>query len=99
MKMRMLSNRVLAEAVTPLKVTEGGIIIPETAHDDRAQPAEGIVVSVGPGSVDDHGVQHPINLKKGDHILFSPHSPVQIKIDGTVYLVLQEHDILGTKES
>jgi len=94
----MLSNRVLARAIDPLRITEGGIIIPDTAHDDRSQPAEGEVVSVGPGAPDDNGVRRPINLKPGDRILFSPHSPVQIKIDGDIYLVLQDHDILGTRE-
>jgi chaperonin GroES len=72
--------------------TKGGIIIPDTAKE---KPAEGKVVAVGKGKVDESGKHIAMELKKGDRILFGKYSGTEVKIDGQEYLIMREDDVLG----
>jgi len=75
--------------------TKGGIIIPDTAKE---KPAEGKVVSVGNGKIGDDGKRIPLEIKKGDKILFGKYSGTEVKIEGDEYLIMREDDILGIIE-
>jgi len=92
MKMKMLGDKVLALPIEEENVSEGGIIIPDTVEKP---PRKAKIVSVGPGRVDENGILHPIGVKEGEVVLFTPHAPTQIKVDGTIYLVLRGYDLLG----
>ena len=72
--------------------TKGGIIIPDTA---KGKPAEGKVTAVGKGKVDENGKPIPMEVKKGDRILFGKYSGTEIKIEGEDYLIMREDDVLG----
>ncbi|MBW2042933.1 MAG: co-chaperone GroES, partial [Deltaproteobacteria bacterium] len=72
--------------------TAGGIIIPDTAKE---KPQEGKVVAVGPGKPDKDGKRVPLEVKKGDRILFSKYAGTDIKIDGVEHVFMKEDDILG----
>jgi chaperonin GroES len=75
--------------------TKGGIIIPDTAKE---KPAEGKVVAVGNGKVGDDGKRVPLEVKKGDRILFGKYSGTEVKIEGDEYLIMREDDVLGIIE-
>jgi chaperonin GroES len=75
--------------------TKGGIIIPDTAKE---KPAEGKVVSVGNGKIGDDGKRIPLEVKKGDRILFGKYSGTEVKIEGEEYLIMSEGDVLGIIE-
>ena len=75
--------------------TKGGIIIPDTAKE---KPAEGKVVSVGNGKLGDDGKRIPLEIKKGDNILFGKYSGTEVTIEGKEYLIMREDDILGVIE-
>ena len=75
--------------------TAGGIIIPDTAKE---KPTEGEVIAVGPGGRDESGKLIPIDLKKGDRVLFGKWSGTEVKIDGVEYLIMKESDIMGVIE-
>jgi chaperonin GroES len=75
--------------------TAGGIIIPDTAKE---KPMEGKVVAAGPGKRDENGKRAPMELKKGDRVLFSKYAGTEIKIDGVDHLFMREDDILGVIE-
>jgi len=92
MKVRPLQDRVLVRRVAEEEKTKGGIIIPDTAKE---KPAEGEVIAVGNGKVDDKGKVRPVSVKKGDRILFGKYSGNEIKIDGEEHLILREDDILA----
>ena len=92
MKFRPLHDRVLVERVKEDSKTAGGIIIPDTAKE---KPSEGIVVSVGPGARDDHGKQTPLDVKKGDRVLFGKWGGTEVTIDGKELLIMKESDIMG----
>ena len=95
MTFRPLHDRVLVRRVTAEEKTAGGIIIPDTAKE---KPQEGEVLSVGPGARDDSGKIQPLDVKKGDRILFGKWSGTEVKIDGQDLLIMKESDILGVVE-
>jgi len=92
MKLRPLQDRLLVERVEEEEKTKGGIIIPDTAKE---KPAEGKVVAVGKGKVDENGKPIAMEVKKGDRILFGKYSGTEVKIDGKEYLIMREDDVLG----
>jgi chaperonin GroES len=95
MKVRPLQDRVLIRRVAEEEKTKGGIIIPDTAKE---KPAEGEVIAVGSGKADEKGTLRPLQVKKGDRVLFGKYSGNEIKIDGIDHLILREDDILGVLE-
>ncbi|MDO8379971.1 MAG: co-chaperone GroES [Pseudomonadota bacterium] len=95
MAFRPLGDRVLIKRVEEEEKTKGGIIIPDTAKE---KPQEGEVVAVGPGARDDNGKIQPLDVKKGDKILFGKWSGTEVKIDGQDLLIMKESDVLGVVE-
>jgi len=95
MKVRPLQDRILVRRVAEEEKTKGGIIIPDAAKE---KPAEGEVIAVGNGKIDDKGKARPVGVKKGDRILFGKYSGNEIKIDGVDHLILREDDVLGVLE-
>jgi chaperonin GroES len=95
MKFRPLHDRVVVKRVEEDTKTKGGIIIPETAQE---KPMQGKVVAVGPGGRDEAGKLIPIDLKKGDTVLFGKWSGTEVKIDGEELLIMKESDVMGVME-
>ena len=92
MKFRPLHDRVVIRRAEGDTKSKGGIIIPDNAKE---KPQEGEVVSVGPGARDEAGKIHPLDVKKGDRILFGKWSGTEVKIDGEDLLIMKEADIMG----
>jgi chaperonin GroES len=95
MKFRPLHDRVVVRRTEQETKSAGGIIIPDTAAE---KPQQGEVVAVGPGARDDAGKLVPIELKKGDRVLFGKWSGTEVKIDGQELLIMKESDIMGVIE-
>ena len=95
MKFRPLHDRVLVKRVESDAKTKGGIIIPDTAQE---KPMEGKVIAVGPGTRGEDGKLHPLDVKKGDKILFGKWSGTEVKVDGDELLIMKESDIMGIIE-
>ncbi len=95
MKLKPLQDRILVQRIEEEKTTKGGIIIPDTAKE---KPAEGKVVAVGNGKVGEDGKRIPLEIKKGDRILFGKYAGTEVKIEGEEYLILREDDVLGIIE-
>ena len=92
MKFRPLHDRILVKRLESEAKTKGGIIIPDTAKE---KPQEALVVAVGPGRVNDEGKVTPLDVKKGDKVLFGKYSGTEVKVDGQEILVVKEDDILA----
>lgn len=92
MSFRPLHDRVLARRLDADEKTAGGIIIPDSVKE---KPQEGEVVSVGPGALSEKGETVPMNVKKGDRILFGKYSGTEVKIGGEELIILKESDIFG----
>jgi chaperonin GroES len=95
MKIRPLNDRVLVQRVEEETKTKGGIIIPDTAKE---KPAEGKVIAAGNGRLGEDGKRIPLEVKKGDRVLFSKYGGTEVKVEGEEYLILREDDILGIIE-
>jgi chaperonin GroES len=95
MKIRPMNDRILVVRVEEEKKTAGGIIIPDTAKE---KPQEGKVVAAGPGKMGDDGKRIPMDLKKGDRVLFAKYAGSEIKVDGVEHIFMREDDILGILE-
>ncbi len=95
MKIRPLQDRLIVKRVAEEEKTKGGIIIPDTAKE---KPVEGKVVAVGNGKILEDGTVRPLEVKKGDRILFGKYSGTEIKIEGEEHLILREDEVLGVIE-
>jgi chaperonin GroES len=87
-----LHDRLLVRRVEEQESVRGGIIIPDTAKE---KPQEGEVIAVGKGKSNDEGKVFPLDVKKGDRVLFGKYSGTEIKIDGEDFLIMREEEVLG----
>ena len=92
MKIRPLQDRILVKRIAEEEISKGGIIIPDSAKE---KPSEGKVVAAGKGKVREDGTVQPLDLKKGDKILFSKYAGTEVNIDGEEHLIIREDDVLG----
>ena len=95
MKLRPLQDRIIVKRLEEETMTAGGIFIPETAKE---KPQKGEVIAVGKGKKTEDGKVIPVDVKKGDKVLFGKYAGTEIKIDGEEYLIMREDDILGIME-
>ena len=95
MAFRPLHDRVLVEPLEAEDKTAGGIIIPDTAQE---KPMEGKIVAVGNGYKDDDGKITPLDVKKGDTVLYGKIAGTEVLIDGKDLLIVKESDILAVIE-
>jgi len=92
MQVRPLHDRVLVKRFNEEERSKGGIIIPDTAKE---KPIQGEIIAVGQGRIGEDGKVRPLDVKKGDRILFGKYAGTEIKIDGEEFLMMREEDILG----
>src|SRR5262245_43698833 len=92
MKFRPLHDRVAVKRVDSETKSAGGIIIPDTAAE---KPQQGEIIAAGPGARDESGKLVPLDVKKGDKVLFGKWSGTEVKIDGQEILIMKESDIMG----
>ena len=91
MQIKPLADRVVVKAIEMEEKTKSGIVLPDTAKE---KPQEGEIMAVGPGRYED-GKLVPMNVKKGDRVLFAKYAGTEVKLDGEEYLIMRESDILG----
>ena len=95
MKLRPLHDRILVKRIAGEEKTKGGLIIPDTAKE---KPQEGKVIAVGTGKVDEDGKVRPLDVHKGDRVLFSKYSGSEINLEGEEHLIIREDDVLAVLE-
>ncbi|PIU24504.1 co-chaperone GroES [Candidatus Berkelbacteria bacterium CG08_land_8_20_14_0_20_39_8] len=89
--LKPLGNKILIEPLKAEEVTKAGIIIPDSAKEERS---EGKVVAIGSGLVE--GKEYKFSVKVGDKVLYGKYSGEEVKIDNKDYKVVKEDEILGT---
>ena len=92
MQIRPLADRVIVKPLEEVEVKKGGIIIPDTAKE---KPMEGEIIEIGTGRLNDDGKKMPLEVKKGDRVLYGKYSGTEVSIDGEEYLIMREADILA----
>ena len=92
MHFRPLHDRVVIEPLDREEKTAGGIIVPDTAQE---KPMRGKVLATGPGARDEDGALLPMELKKGDQVLYGKYSGTEVKIDDKEVIIMRESDVMG----
>ena len=93
MKVKPLSDRVVIRPLdVEAEVKRGGIIIPDTAKE---KPQEGEVMEIGTGRRTDKGDVVPMDVKKGDRVLYGKYSGTEVTIQNDDFLIMREADILA----
>ncbi len=90
-----LGDRVVVEREESEGTTAGGIVLPDSAKD---KPARGTVISIGSGRLLDDGSRSHMQVKPGDHVLFSSYAGETFKVGEDEYLLMREDDILAVIE-
>ena len=91
-RLEPLGDRIVVKAVEQEEKTRSGIYIPDSAKE---RPQEGKVIAVGPGRLDDDGKRVPMDLKKGDTVIYSKFGGTEYEEDGEEYLIMKEADVLA----
>ncbi len=92
---RPLQDRLIVRRLDSEEKTAGGLYIPDSAKE---KPQQGQVVAVGKGKVKEDGSVQPMDIKKGDKILFGKYSGTEIKLDEEDFLIMREDEVLGIIE-
>lgn len=95
MNIRPLHDRVIIKRMEEEEKTEGGIVIPDTAKE---KPIRGEVVAVGNGKLLENGEIRPLDIKKGDKVLFGKYAGTEVKLNGHDVLVMREDDVMAVIE-
>jgi chaperonin GroES len=95
MKIRPLHDRVIIKRLEEERTTPGGIVIPDTATE---KPVRGKVIAVGTGRITEKGEVRPLDIKKGDTVLFGKYSGTEVKVGGEDLVVMREDDIMAVFE-
>ena len=95
MKFKPLHDRVVVRRIDEDEKSAGGIIIPDTAKE---KPSQGEIIAVGPGARNDQGEITPLDVKKGDFVLFGKWSGTEVSLDGEDLLIMNESDVMGVLE-
>ncbi len=96
MKIKPLGDKIVIKPTTKEEVTKSGIVLPDTADQER--PEQGEVIAVGPGKILDNGQRAEVSVQVSQKVLFKKYSPDEFKINGEELLVLSEGDIIGIIE-
>jgi len=92
MQVKPLADRVVVKPYEEAETVKGGIIIPDTAKE---KPMQGEIVEVGPGRTTEEGKKTPLEVKKGDKVLYGKYSGTEVSIGGEEFLIMRESDIFA----
>ena len=91
MNIKPLFDRVVIEEMLPETKTKSGIVLPASSQE-KSNLAK--VVAVGNGGVID-GKEITMQVKVGDVILYSPYAGNELKLDGKLYKILKQNDVMA----
>jgi len=97
MNIKPLNDKVVVKPLKQEEITKSGIILPDTAREEK--PEQGEVIAVGSGKMLDNGTRAAMSVKVGDRVLFTKYAPDEVEIDSVKYLVIEEEKILGVIEA
>ena len=93
LKLKPLGDRLIVRAIEEEETTASGLVLPDTAKE---KPQKGEVLAAGDGKInEDTGKRTPLDVAKGDTVLYSKYGGTEIKVDGEELLVLRESDVLA----
>lgn len=97
MKIKPLLDNILIEPTPQKEKTKSGILLLNMTEEENSGQ-EGKVIAIGPGKKDEAGQIIPIEVKKGDIVLFTKYSVNEIKVEDKKYLMTEQKYILAILE-
>lgn len=91
MNLKPLGDRVIIKQLEEESITKSGIIIPDTAKEKSRR---GEVLAVGEGAYDD-GKLVPMQVEKGDVVIYREYAGDEFKLEGEKVLILKQEDIIA----
>ncbi len=95
MKIQPIDDRVVIQILEAEETTAGGLVLPDTAKE---KPQKGEVIAVGPGKIQKNGKRSPMELNKGDLVIFGKYGGSDVKIGGEDFKILRESEVLARLE-
>src|SRR5947199_10276643 len=94
MKLKPIGDRIIVERFEAEEKTAGGILLPDNAKN---KPQKGEVLAVGPGRLLKDGTRRPLQVKKGDKVLFTTWAGDEFKAQERKenILLMREEDVLA----
>ncbi len=92
MNLKPLADRIVVRPSKAEEKTKGGLYVPDTAKE---KPVWGEVPEVGPGRVSDDGKKVPMEIKKGDKVLYGKYSGTEVTVDNEELLIMRESDVFA----
>lgn len=89
---RPLEDRILIKPTEPETKTASGLFLPESAKE---RPMQGTVVATGPGLLLENGERAPVNVKKGDTVVYGKYAGTEIEIKNVTHVIMRESELLG----
>ncbi len=75
---RPIGDRVVVMPLEKEMVTASGLVIPQTASQDK--PQQGLVIAVGKGGLGKDSVDPSQHVKVGDEVLFGKYAGDEVKL-------------------
>jgi chaperonin GroES len=94
-ELRPLGDRLVVKPVEREEATASGLVLPDTAAE---KPQQGTVIAVGPGSVTEEGTTLPIEVNKGETVIYARFAGTEYSLDDEDVLILRESDVLAVVE-
>lgn len=95
MTIRPLGDKIVIRVIEDTEQTSGGIFIPDSAKE-KSQKGE--VIAVGAGRVNEKGDRDPMDVKKGEIVLFAKYAGTDVKIGNETLKIMSVSDVLGILE-
>lgn len=96
-KYRCISDRIIVMRAQAAEMSTGKggaeVIIPK---DAQVKPCSGMVIAIGPGLILTDGSRGPMEVAKGENVLFSSYAGLEVE-GSPGLLVMRQDDILLVK--
>ena len=93
MNLQPLDDRIVVRPSEAEEKTASGLVIPDTAKE---KPQQGEVLAIGPGRRSEQtGEIIPMDIEKGDTVVYSKYGGTEITVDGDDLLILNGRDVLA----
>ena len=93
--LRPLADLVLIQTSEAEETTDAGIYLPDSA---REKPMYGKVLAVGPGLLNDDGEHTPVNVSKGDTVVYGKYGGTEVELNDEKYVLIRETELLARIE-
>jgi len=92
MNIKPLESRIAVKVIESKEKTKGGIVLPDTAKEEK--PEQGEVIAVGNACFKEEEVQ----IKVGDIVVFDKFSGNKINVDNEDYIIVPYDDVFAVIE-